>query len=251
MRILITGLFALLLCGGGFAAEAGKVNYETIAPQQFLAAIRRPMAVSSWVQLAGTIYHKRESGAREEGDIYVGVLFTPGRIVGQVVIDNSQGYTVGHSYKGSDAVVMPMKKGGYKTSLLSQFGVKPEDLTLNFIYWDFIKELEPESIRLNKCRVFILSDPNSVARAKVYFSCAALFPMRVEWLKPNSEKVHRKLEMNSFRKDKKSGVYLITGITLYGGSDQWRTLISFSKTAAGDRQDQPKDLFRKIEKHKK
>ncbi len=240
---------------------AEKIDVTKLNSQDFLRLVRTPVATGSWVKLAGKINHRRrtkEGNISQEGQLSVAILFTKIMALGQVVIDDKEAYSIGQNFKNKSTSVTPIKKGGYKNSLLSQFGVKATDLTFSFIYWDFVKELPQESLRGQKCRIFILKDKNTQQIAKVYFSMMALFPMKITWYKVteqnknktakdfkiNEKSKEREMEMNSFRKQ--DDMWIVTGINLYGGDNSWRTRISFTTNKAGNKKNKPKDLFKNL-----
>ncbi len=241
--------------------NAAKIDVAKLNSQDFLKLVRTPVAAGNWVKLAGKINHRRrtkDGNISQEGQLYVAILFTKIMALGQVAIDDKEAYSIGQNFKNKATSVTPIKKGGYKNSLLSQFGVKATDLTFSFIYWDFVKELPQESLRAQKCRIFILKDKNTQQIAKVYFSTTALFPMKITWykvteqnknktvkdIKIDEKNKEREMEMNSFRKQ--NDMWIVTGINLYGGDNSWRTKISFTANKTGKKKDMPKDLFKKL-----
>ncbi|UDQ99369.1 hypothetical protein AAEX28_04610 [Lentisphaerota bacterium WC36G] len=237
---------------------AEKVDFTKISSSEFLRYVRSPLKTGTWVQLSGKISHHRrasEGNISQEGNIYVALLFAKALALGQVVIDDKEAYTIGQNFINNSTTITPAKKEGYKNSLLAQFGIKPSDLTFSFVYWNFIKELKPESLRGQKCRIFILQDKNTKQYARVYFSTMAMFPMKITWYnidnknrnkatKVDLEKLtkEREMEMNSFRKQ--DDMWIVTGINLYGGNNKWRTRISFTTNKAGNKKDMPQKLFK-------
>ena len=259
---LTIGIFSLNLTS---AQATEKIDVTKISAQEFLQIVRTPIAAGNWMQLKGKINHFRrtkQGNISQEGELYVALLFTKIMALGQVVIDNKEAYQVGQNFKTKATTINQVKKSAYKNSLLSQFGVKATDLTFSFIYWNFIKELPQESLRGQKCRIFVLQDKKTKQIAKVYFSTMALFPMKITWYKIAEKakiitkninlttlKKEREMEMNSFRKQ--HGMWLVTGINLYGGDNSWRTRISFTVNKAGKKETRPKNLFKTFDKKTK
>lgn len=199
--------------------------------------------------MEGTAKHRRRGKETISYPIYVAVRFTPERTLAQVIIDNKEGYNVGQKYEsGPDATtVIPLKENSKGPSKLASFGLRPEDLTMTFMFWKFKEELKNDSVRGRECRVFLLEAPGRKHKAKVYISSEYFFPLKIEWFSKNQDAKsavpERTGKFDSFRKEGK--FWLVTTITLNGPG--WRTKINFDKTKAGYSDEYiPARLFRKL-----
>jgi hypothetical protein len=219
---------------------------EKLSSLDFLYRLRHPAGRKTWSMLAGTMKHQRRGKAVQSVPIYLGILFSSDRTLAQVIVDNRQAYMVGQVYatEQSATTVIPNNPQGYKQPILAEYGIKPEDLTMSFIYWDFIKELAESSIKTLNCRVFELTAPDKTETVKLYVSSAYYFPMKVEWFKAQAKKPYRTLQVSDFTKI--DDLWLITRIKFYGPG--WRSVINFTKTQAGiSEKNIPKELFKKLQ----
>jgi hypothetical protein len=227
------------------------VRAEELTAEQFLDIVRKPPRAESWAKMQGDIIHKERNKKTISAPIYLAIKFTPNRLLGQVVINNDFGYMIGQAYtQGADStsvISMNDENGIYKYKL-SDFGVRPDDLTMSFLYWDFVEELESTTIKGQKTRLMILESPNKNTLVKVYISSNYYFPLKVEWFKKvekNSE-YYRKLEITSFQK--KNDFWLIKGLTVSGPG--WKTLIKFNDTDAELMNDASKNIFLNLNANK-
>lgn len=242
LGLLVAGIIGLTAFAG--RSDAGVKELDSA---KFLQVVRRPPGRECWAKMNGTAWHRRRGQKMSEASLFLGILFTPQRTLAQIVIGGKQGYYVGQKYApGCELTsIIPLRKGGYKQSLLADFGLRPEDLTMTFIFWDFVRELPRESIKGQECRVFLLRSPEKAKQelVRVFISARYFFPLKVEWVKGEASKAYRYLEVTSFRKE--NDFWLVSSMNLYGPG--WRTRIKFSDTDAGFKDKLPKDLFKKID----
>lgn len=214
--------------------STGEVSPERMDSQQFLDSTRQFGRNRSWGAMSGTISHLRKGSPAIATTLYMGILFAKERTLAQIVIANKQGYLVGQDYldPAAGTSVLPINKNGYKQPLLAEFGIRPQDLTMSFVYWQFVSELPEERIKGLTCRLFILKDYKSTEHVKVFFSSQYGFPLKVEWFKEKyttESEPYRTLEVLSFKKEK--DFWLVSELNLFGPG--WRTKINFEKTDAG------------------
>ncbi len=211
----------------------------------FLQKARRPPANESWAKLPGTAVHRRGDSENRESPIYLGIRFTPERLLAQVYLDENESYMIGQAYNSSaegTSVIANNKKGGGE-SILADFGLRPEDLTLSFMYWNFEKELEKSPVRSYECRVFIMQSPTQKEKAKVYINTEYCFPMKAEWIRKDDkgkDEIYRTIEIVSFKKE--SDFWFVDSFVIYGPG--FKTKVNFSDISAGFAKDGvPADIF--------
>jgi len=238
------------LCAG-LLALSGLVGGDVLAADsempslQFLNTARHPHNRECWTRLDGKVTHMRRGEMPRETTIRLGILFTPQRTLTQIVIGGSEGYLVGQGFDAGQekTSIIPRRKDGYKDPVLGQFGLRPEDLALSFIFWTFLKELPRDAVKGHECRVFLLNAPAEAGRkeelVKVYLSSKYYFPLKVEWFQEPQETPYRTLEISSFREVKE--IWVPDSIGLYGPG--WRTKVEFNKADAGQKDTAPRDLF--------
>jgi hypothetical protein len=245
MRYFSGVLFLLLI----FTVSAGDKKYSS---EEFLNIARNPHGSNHWAVMEGEAQHRRRGSDTVEAPIYIAIRFFPDWTIAQVIVNNNEGYRVGQKYeKSSDATsVIPMQQGAKQKNALADLGLRPQDLTLTFMFWDLLKELPEESVKGRNCRVFLLESPDKKETVKVYISSEYYFPLKVEWFKAGQkedEEPYRTGEFLSFRKEGK--FWMASSIRIDGPG--WKTKIDFDDLKADYvKNSVPKDLFRKLEDSK-
>ena len=232
---------AIIICllAINLPADSSKVEAEN-----FLCAVRQHRGVDTWAKLTGEVTHQRRGSLIKKSSIIFSIKFAASQLFAEILIGKNEGYTIGlFTASGTERriSIIPMnKQTDQSASLLKYYGIRPEDLTMSFLYWDFLKELNPVTMSMQSCRVFKLKSPDRNEIAVVYISEKYLFPLKVEWFKDNESKPYRTMSVSSFKKV--NGLWLIDEITLYGPG--WRTKIAFDNCKAGTTKEGiPEDLF--------
>lgn len=215
---------------------------KKLTPQQFLKITQHPPGKKTWAQLKGKITHERKKSPLQEAPVYFGVRFTPELTFAEITVGKDETYSIGQSYMAKEKVtVIPAKGVPYNPSILKNFGIKPGDLTMSFLFWNLKKELEPDSFKTRACRVFQLKSPDKTETAKVWISEEYFFPLKVEWTRSNEGEPYRALEVDSFQKV--NDLWVIDSLLLTGPG--WRTKVEFTDCKAGLVENgTPDDLFR-------
>ena len=239
--ISIAILFSLQI----FAQEDAVKNADSKA---FLEKVRRPPVQESWAKLSGKATHRRADKENQESPMYLGLRFTSERILAQVFVNENESYNIGQQYcaaPGGTSIIATNKNSGGK-SILGDFGLRPEDLTLSFLYWDFVSELGKDSIKGRECRVFILKSPTLQEKVKIHIDTETCFPFKAEWMKEDKEnkgkeEIYRTIEIISFRKE--SDFWFVDSFVIYGPG--WKTKVEFDNISAGLAKDGiPEDIFK-------
>lgn len=245
-HIIATYILSLIFFAFNSQCEEKKAGTHD-SSFKFLEMARRPPVNECWVKLNGRAVHKRSGASVVQAPLCLGIRFTPERTLAQIVAGNEESYFVGQAYSGtakSTSIINEIQRDK-KESILADFGLRPDDLTLSFLYWDFQKELKMEDIKGYECRVFHLNSPDKNESAIVYISTEYFFPLRVEWYKNKSaeKKPYRTLEISSFKKE--NDFWVVSSLLLYGSG--WKTKIDFSESSIGYAKDGiPMDLFKKL-----
>ncbi len=221
---------------------------------EFLKISRRPPLEESWAKMQGEISHKRGTSDTIKYPIYLGIRFTPERTLAQVVANKNEFYNIGQSYSDKpENTSIIVNRPEKDKSVLADCGIRPEDLTLSFLYWSFQKELKSEEVIGCPCRIFQLLSPDKKESAIVYISSQYFLPLKVEWFKVSNGKESadpdRTLEIKSFKKDPDEKFYLVYTLGIFGPG--FRTKIDFPESSAGYSQNGvPPELFQKIPEFK-
>ena len=216
---------------------------KTLSTADFLRIAQHPKGQKTWAQLRGNATHERKGMQKKESPIYLGIKFAPQLTVAELSIGDKESYSIGQSSFSSNekVTIIPAKGTPYSPSILKDYGIKPDDLTMSFLFWDLLKELEPDTAGGQKCRVFLLRSPDKQEVAKAYISSRYFFPLKVEWTRINEDESYRALKVNSFKNI--NDLWLVNEILFSGPG--WRTTINFSDCKAGlIEKGAPKDLFR-------
>ena len=222
-------LFALFLISStGIRSSAAD---KELSAKDFLYRTRHPAGRKRWALMDGKVFHRRRGKETVQANLYLGILFNKDRTLAQLLINDSQGYMVGQDFsKGKDGTsVIPLNKATKDQPILGNFGLRPEDLTMSFLYWGLGKELKEETTKMISCRVFQLNSPDKKETATVWISKKYYFPLKVKWTKASQKDPFRSLEVSSFKTQGEYGV--IKRLELYGPG--WRTRINFTKIEIG------------------
>ena len=216
--------------------------------EQFLRIARHAHPEKTWAVLIGSVSNKRRGiSSTREAYIKIGMRFTTSRIIAKISIKEAkehlpESYTVGQPYNGQPTSIIASGNKEDDIPLLGEFGLRPEDLTMTFLYWNLEKEYNNESVKGFNCRVFELINPETKEFVKVYISSKYFAPIKVEWFKPNQKKSspYRNVIITSFETEGNLGTP--SKLNLYGPG--WRTKVDFTKIRLGYSKDGiPKDIF--------
>ena len=216
-------LYFVFLCSAFAAAK-------DISAEQFLTFLRDSSSHrgSTYGVLEGNATHiRREKGKKiiEEYPCFMALIITPGKSITQIIFDNQEGYLVGRSAQ-SGTSLRPLSS---KRGIMERIGVSPRDLSMSFIDGKFVRELEPENVKMADCRVLLLKDEAQNEWVRIYAAKDYYFVLKAEFFNVEPQKntkPSRTLEINSFAK--KNGLYYPQSLELFGIG--WRTDIVFDKT---------------------
>ncbi len=220
-----------------FSVSAGGAD---LSREAFVSAMRKSAGGESWGLLKGFAEHRRRGGEAVRAPIRFSVLFTKQRTVAQIVFRGTEIYRI------AQMCVPPFTASVENTPkpTLADFGLRPEDLAMNFIFWKLAGEGKPQTVRGLSCRVLLFESPDSKETVRVSASSDYLFPLRVEWFPGPADKVSgkpfRTLEATDFRKS--GELWVLTKLSIFGPG--WRTGVTFDDLSAGlSSQGIPKELF--------
>lgn len=134
---------------------------QELPPRDFLEQLRRPLEQEAWGEATGRLVSSRKGKPKIEGTLRLKVSFTSEAMYAQLTLNENNFYglemmrdTVGKTAQHLDLPEDEVAPG------LFEFGVRPEDLSFAFIFWDFVEELPRSSSRWQKCRVLKLISPD-------------------------------------------------------------------------------------------
>ena len=220
-----SAIFVILfaLCAACGAAAPGK-NPDAAA---FLERARTPNQASTYAMLDGMLQHRRRDGEMLTAALYFGVIITPERTFGQILVDNRERYILGQSrdarQDGTSVIRSP------DCVLLDKVGVRASDLTMSFLYYDLVRELPETTLSaVVRCRVLLLKSADGKELVKVYLEKEHAFPIKAEFFRPGSDEPFRSVETGGFTE--KNGLYYAGNLRIEGPG--WRTRIEFDRDKA-------------------
>ena len=218
LSVIMFALFAV--CGGAEPAP-------TPDAAAFLERARTPNTASTYAMLDGTLQHRRRDGEMLTVPLYFGVIITPERTFGQILVDGCESYILGQSrdarQDGTSVIHSP------ECVLLDKVGVRASDLTMSFLYYDLVSELSETTLSaVVRCRVMLLKSADGKELVKVYLEKEHAFPLKAEFFRPGEQEPFRSLETGGFTE--KNGLYYAGNLRIEGPG--WRTRIEFDRDKA-------------------
>lgn len=222
-RIILV-LLILLFCDSNVRAEFDSQNKNI---HQFLELARRPPVQECWAILNGSVRHKGNRKSIKNVPIEIRAHLTPDKVKAQVIFDQFERYLVKQRFSADDgngSVKQQAKADGTRVGI-REIGLRPDDITLSFLYWNFVKEYSEERVRGQGCRVIKLRRPQDQEYVKVWISKKYFFPLRVKWFHPEKETSYRTLEFTGFEKIKDA--WIIKELKISGS--KWKTIVKLKK----------------------
>ncbi len=196
--------------------------------------------------MEGLATHRRSGFRTIKANIRFAVRFLPTRVAAQLKFHDDEYYNLGQTFATPPVSSRMIYVKNPAETELAKYGIESSDLTLGFLYQDMLTEEKNDSVKGQKCRVFLMKSQTPGEVVRVFISVDYLFPLKAEWFKGDPQKdpalkAYRNLEIDSVKKE--NDFWLITGLKLSG--PDWRSMISFDKRLAGYPGDpsMPADLF--------
>ncbi|OVE77178.1 hypothetical protein BVX99_03390 [bacterium F16] len=239
------------------AATAGEttevtVDGKTMPVNMFLAYLRYPRVQSSWMTMKGKLINKSKDGIFKV-PIEVRGRFQEDSWRMQLIISNWERWYVRQNFNDGEFGTSKIqeKKPVTGERSLADYNIRPDDITLSFLYWDFVKEESPEKVSGQHCRVLRLRNRTTSEEALVWVSSKYIFTMKVQWFKKGQTTFHRELLFKDFNiyKPKSNSdikIAMIEEVRIQGNG--WKTMITFEKPEGDIVNDEhlaPVDLFLK------
>ncbi|MFT5127000.1 MAG: hypothetical protein ACI8W8_000599 [Rhodothermales bacterium] len=222
-------------------ANIAKAEDEPIA--DFLQAVRHPPLAESWAIMQGTIRHKAKGAKKTQTlPIALRMRLSPARIFAQL-ISGDERYLIGQNFADGlhGTSVIPEQRAPEGATTLADVGIRPSDMTLSFLYWEFVDEREADRVGGRACRVVSLAHIEAREHVKVWISKEFRFPLRVHWFKADAKEPYRQLEFAGFEKIDNTWIVKEVDIRNTG----WKTEVLFSNNILHHVNDKPvpDDLF--------
>jgi len=211
-----------LLTGAGFSSFAE----EPMPFSAFVEAARHPNSASTYAMLEGTLQHRRKGAENLSVPLYFGIIIQPKRSTGQLILDGRESYLLGQTREEGGSTVV---RNGPGSGVLDRAGVRASDLTLGFLFYPVVKELEPATLNgFIPCRVGLFRAPDGSEEVKIYLARDYRFPLKAEFFRKGGSEPYRTLECGGFTQEE--GVWYTRRIRLEGPG--WATRIEFDPDRA-------------------
>jgi hypothetical protein len=243
--LLICLALSPLLVLSAWGQEIKKKAPADMASEDFLEACRKQLLGNCWIKLDGQINVKKKDGVRlRPMALKCAAQLVPNKITFKATIQKNQSFKVEHTFGDKhDTKVLENTLG--ENSGFDQVGLKPTDLSLAFMYWNYIKEYKKDGlgvINQYKCRVLLLGNPDGSELVKVWLSEKYLAPLQVKWYKDLKKDPLQVLNFESFEEKNKVWVPLHIKITNTKGDLQ--VTFKKEKIEAAFSSVVPKDLYK-------
>ena len=187
------------MCANTHAISKGKHDPDI---QTFLKLVRYPQVQASWATLEGMLRLKKSGEKKVKVPIELRAAINHERISAQLIFNKKERYRIHQKFIGeaeSTTITLERQQDVGKLSL-TDTGLKPGDLTLSFLYWDFDSELKMDRVRGQRCRVVKLTRPGHDEYVIIWISRKYHFPLTVKWFFKDADDPYRTLEFTGFEK---------------------------------------------------
>lgn len=227
-----------------------KITGDNMDVQLFLKYLRYPRVAESWMKMKGTIIHKSADG-KFKVPIEIRGRFQSTSWRMQIVVDGQERWFVRQNFEdgefGTSKIKQKAAPEGKKS--LADMQIRPEDITLSFLYWKLVKEEKREKVSRQPCRVLRLKHQNSGEEALIWASTKYVFPMKVQWFPKGATNHSRELLFRGVTtfipKSRPKMKFSVVDEVKVSGKG-WKTVIDFDKPtgdAVTDDMPPPADLF--------
>jgi hypothetical protein len=208
------------------AAPLAEAEPPELTAEEFLRHAQRPLLQDAWARFTGTIQHQRSDQKRRKVLIRLAARFAPDSLRADVVLDGKDVYRISQQYTEGKLPEVRLDLPPVEGEIgLRDLGIEAEDITFSFLHWDLVRELEPDSIRGQPCRVLDLTHPRKGETVRVHISRDYGFPLKAAWYHPNLDTPWRRLEFKDFKRT--GEIWFVQEILLQG--DDWKTRVTFDQ----------------------
>lgn len=183
-----------------FANSLQAQDAKNMDSEDFLEMCQKQLLNNCWVKMSGKMNVRSASGERlKPMTLKCAAQLIPNKITFKATVNKTQSFKIENIFgEKHDNKVLEDKLG--EDNGFAKVGISAEDLSLSFMYWDYIKEYEKESLGVLRiaCRVILLGNPDGSQFVKVWLSEKHLGPLKVQWFDPASLKSTKPLQVLTF-----------------------------------------------------
>jgi hypothetical protein len=166
----------------------------------FLELCQKQLLNNCWLKMSGKMNIRSISGKRQKPmPLKCAAQLIQNKITFKATINKTQSFKVENLFGDKhDTKVLEDKLG--EDNGFDKVGIRPEDLSLSFMYWDYLKEYDKDSLGVLRisCRVLLLGSPDGSQFVKVWLSEKHLAPLKVQWFDQKSLKSEKPLQVLTF-----------------------------------------------------
>ena len=208
--------------------QAEQVQLRDLPARDFLAVIRNPLRADAWSVITGKLPHARNGQPLLKGDVRLSIRLSERKMITQITLNERNTYILDQTYDRSDTgtrLELDLPRQETRPGLFA-FGLRPDDLSFAFFYWDFLAEDTTADDDRNGYRVMRLKHPQTPgATVKVWFNAKHGFPVEARWLSPAGA-TDRRLALTGAKRHA-TGLRFVREMRLEDGQGQWKTMVRF------------------------
>ena len=205
-----------------------QLELATLPPEQFLAVIRDPLRADAWSVITGQITHSKAEEPLVRGSVRLSIRLSEKKMITQITLNEKNTYILEQVYDRKNtktSLDLELPPTEVRPSLFD-FGLRPDDLSFAFFYWDFIRETTTPADAHNGLRIMELRNPQvEGATVQVHFNAKHGFPVEAQWKTPDGA-LERMLELKGAKRHK-NGVWFVREMRLEDGAKRWKTQVRF------------------------
>jgi len=240
IKSILAGLILFTLLPGAFAEESKELDSE-----EFLALCQKQLLGNFWFKMSGRMdVRSKEKGRQPHVKVKCAVQLERQKIIFKATLDKTESFKVEHTFglKG-DTKVLENNLGD--DNQFKRLGIKPDDLSFAFMYWDYVREYEKEVLGIAppiSCRVLLLGSPDGSEFVKVWLMEKYKGPRKVEWYTPEGAEKKKPYQVINFEGTaEKNGVTVPVEMKITNTKgDLW---VKFEVDDAGPISKMPKNLY--------
>ena len=143
--------------------QAEQVQLRDLPARDFLAVIRNPLRADAWSVITGKLTHVRNGQPLLKGDVRLSIRLSERKMITQITLNERNTYILDQTYDRSDTgtrLELDLPRQETRPGLFD-FGLRPDDLSFAFFYWDFLAEDTTADDDRNGYRVMRLKHPQT------------------------------------------------------------------------------------------
>ncbi len=217
----------VILIGISLWAVGAEEAWTEADTRNLVESVRHPPIAECWAVMKGVVNHKADGKSTVKLPIQMRARFSPDRSLAQLIFNRDEYYLIGQNFEeGAEGTsVIAQQEAVEGATALRDVGIRPSDITLSFLYWDFVAERGAERFKGQNCRILEFVHPDAAESVHVWVSIKQGFPLMVKWFRNNEQEPYRQLQITGLKKVHDIWVVSEARVSNPG----WRTQIDFKE----------------------